>query len=165
MTGFLFVEDMAEWKEGKMKIVEMKERTPLLVQQLLDIWEGSVRATHLFLSDSEIEKIKGYVPQAIREIPHLIVGENDIGIPVAFIGIDGQKLEMLFVSDEARGRGFGKALLRYGVDVYGVNELSVNEQNPQAEGFYEYLGFRVFKRTDCDEQGNPYPILYMKLEG
>ena len=58
MTGFLFVEDMAEWKEGKMKIVEMKERTPLLVQQLLDIWEGSVRATHLFLSDSEIEKDK-----------------------------------------------------------------------------------------------------------
>lgn len=53
---------------GKMKIVEMKERTPLLVQQFLDIWEGSVRATDLFLSDSEIEKIKGYVPQTIREI-------------------------------------------------------------------------------------------------
>ena len=42
------MEDMAEWRVGKMKIVEMKERTPLLVQQLLDIWEGSVRATHLF---------------------------------------------------------------------------------------------------------------------
>ncbi len=45
-----------------MKIIEMKERTPLLVQQLLEIWESFVRATHLFLSDSEIEKIKGYVP-------------------------------------------------------------------------------------------------------
>lgn len=50
-----------------MKIVEVKERTPLLIQQLLGIWDGSVRATHLFLSDSEIEKIKGYVPEAIRE--------------------------------------------------------------------------------------------------
>ena len=28
------MEDMAEWRVGKMKIVEMKERTPLLVQQL-----------------------------------------------------------------------------------------------------------------------------------
>lgn len=63
-----------------MKIIEMKERTPLLVQQLLEIWESFVRATYLFLSDSEIEKIKGYVPQAIREIPHLIVGEDDRGI-------------------------------------------------------------------------------------
>ena len=50
-----------------MKIVEVKERMLLLVQQLLGIWEGSVRATHLFLSDREIEKIKGCVPQAIRE--------------------------------------------------------------------------------------------------
>ena len=148
-----------------MKIVEMKERTPLLVQQLLDIWEGSVRATHLFLSDSEIEKIKGYVPQAIREIPLLIFGVCDNGIPVAFMGIDGQKLEMLFVSGEERGRGFGKALFGYGMDSYGVNELAVNELNPQAKGFYEHMGFRVFKRTDCDEQGNPYPLLYMKLEG
>ena len=124
-----------------------------------------MRATHLFLSDSEIEKIKGYVPQAIREIPHLIVGESDKGIPVAFMGIDGRKLEMLFVSGEERGRGFGKALLGYGMDAYGVDELAVNEQNPQAKGFYERMGFRVFKRTDCDEQGNPYPLLYMKLEG
>ena len=49
------MEDMAEWRAGKMKIVEMKERTPLLVQRLLNIWEGSVRATHLFLSDSETD--------------------------------------------------------------------------------------------------------------
>lgn len=160
------VKDMAEERTGKeMRIVEMKERTPLLVQQLLDVWEGSVRATHLFLLDGEIDKIKGYVPQAIREIPHLIVGENDEGIPSAFMGIDGQKLEMLFVSREERGRGFGKALLEYGMEVYSVNELAVNEQNPQAKGFYEHMGFRVHRRTDCDEQGNPYPLLYMKLEG
>ncbi len=155
------------WLNGgqeKMKIVEVKERTPLMVRQLLDIWEGSVRATHLFLSDSEIEKIKGYVPQAIREIPHLVVGENNGGVPAAFMGIDGRKLEMLFVSGEERGRGFGKTLLGYGMDAYGVNELAVNEQNPQAKGFYERMGFRVFKRTDCDEQGNLYPLLYMKLE-
>jgi putative acetyltransferase len=39
----------------------------------------------------------------------------------------------------------------------------VNEQNPQAKGFYEHMGFQVYKRTDTDEQGNPYPILYMRL--
>ncbi len=71
----------------------------------------------------------------------------------AFMGIDGRKLEMLFVSDEKRGRGLGKTLLGYGMNAYGVNELTVNEQNPQEKGFYEHMGFQVFRRTECDEQG------------
>ncbi|HJA70867.1 MAG TPA: hypothetical protein IAA07_04705 [Candidatus Lachnoclostridium stercoravium] len=78
-----------------MKIVEVQERTPDLISRLLAVWEGSVRATHLFLSDGEIKSIKEYVPQA--------------------------------------------------------------------KGFYERMGFRVYKRTDYDEQGNPYPLLYMNL--
>ena len=41
-------------------------------------------------------------------------------------------------------------------------EVTVNEQNPQAGGFYEHLGFQTYKRTECDEEGNPYPLLYMK---
>ena len=45
---------------------------------------------------------------------------------------------------------------------YGVRELTVNEQNPQAVAFYEHLGFTICKRTDLDEEGNPYPLLYMK---
>lgn len=45
---------------------------------------------------------------------------------------------------------------------YAVNELGVNEQNPQAKGFYEHMGFELYKRSELDEQGNPYPILYMK---
>ena len=74
-------------------------------------------------------------------------------------------LEMLFVSDEYRGRGTGKQLLQYGIENYGVNELAVNEQNPLAKGFYEYMGFKIYKRTELDEQGNPYPLLYIKRDG
>lgn len=44
-----------------------------------------------------------------------------------------------------------------------MQEVTVNEQNPQAVGFYEHMGFRTYKRTDLDEEGNPYPLLYMKL--
>lgn len=31
-----------------MKIMEVQERTPMLIEQLLAVWEDSVRATHLF---------------------------------------------------------------------------------------------------------------------
>ena len=46
--------------------IPQNDRTPELLRQLLDVWERSVTATHLFLSGDEIEQIKGYVPQALR---------------------------------------------------------------------------------------------------
>jgi len=44
-----------------MKILEVADRTPDLINQLLEVWEKSVRATHLFLSDREIKNIKEYL--------------------------------------------------------------------------------------------------------
>lgn len=144
------------------QIKEIIKLTAGLADRLLNVWESSVKATHLFLSREEIENIKRYVPQSLRTAMHLLVAENEAGDPVAFAGIDRQKLEMLFVSAEYRGRGIGRRLLQYAVENYAVNELAVNEQNPQAAGFYEHMGFRVYKRSDTDEQGNAYPLLYMK---
>ena len=139
----------------------IKDRADSLIEELLRVWESSVRATHLFLSEQAIENIKRYVPQALREIPNLLVAENEAGMPVAFAGVNGRKLEMLFVAAEERGRGIGKKLLQYAADAYAVNELTVNEQNPQAIAFYKHMGFTIVKRTAADEQGNPYPLLYM----
>lgn len=146
-----------------MKIVEVTNRTPDFISQLLEVWEGSVRATHLFLSDEEIKSIKKYVPQALNEIAHLVIAEDDTDRPAAFMGIEDGSLEMLFISPAERGKGLGKRLIQYGIENHAVERLAVNEQNPQARGFYEHMGFRVYKRTDLDEQGNPYPILYMSL--
>ena len=147
-----------------MRIVQVKERHSVLIYALLDIWERSVRATHLFLSNGEIESIKEYVPQALMGVETLTVAENESSRPVAFMGTENGTLEMLFIAPEERGKGLGKRLLRYGIDHFGVEELAVNEQNPQAKGFYEHMGFRVYKRTECDEQGGPYPLLYMRLQ-
>ncbi len=147
-----------------MKIIEIEERTPLLLEKLLCVWENSVKATHLFLSDNEINNIKPYVPQALNGVSVLVVAENEKGEPVGFMGISGQMLEMLFIANENRGQGIGKQLLQYGVKNYAVSELTVNEQNPLAKGFYEHMGFTVYKRTELDEQGNPYPLLYMKRD-
>lgn len=144
-----------------MRIVEIKDRNPSLIEQLLSVWESSVKATHLFLSENEVEGIKKYVPQALNEIPHLIIVENENQFPIGFMGIVEQHLEMLFISHEERGKGLGKELLQYGIEKYRVNDLAVNEQNPLAKGFYEHMGFKVYKRTENDEQGNPYPLLYM----
>lgn len=78
------------------------------------------------------------------------------------MGIEGERLEMLFLAPDARGTGLGRRLLEYGVAHYGVRELTVNEQNPQAVGFYRHMGFETYMRTETDEQGGPYPLLYMR---
>lgn len=118
-----------------MRIVEMKERNLELIENLLDVWENSVKATHLFLSDDEINNIRQYVPQALKGVPVLVIEENENGNLVGFMGIADKMLEMLFILNECRGQGIGKQLLQYGIENYLINELAVNEQNPLAKGF------------------------------
>lgn len=147
-----------------MKIIEVKNRTSDIISHLLNVWENSVRATHLFLSEYKIQNIKKYVPQALESVEHLFITENEKGLPAAFMGIENKSLEMLFIAPEERGNGLGKQLVKYGFENFAVEKVTVNEQNPQAKDFYEHMGFKVYKRTDLDEQGNPYPLLYMRRD-
>lgn len=145
-----------------MKIYEVQNRTDVLIDQLYWVWKHSVKETHLFLSDQEIENIAELIPTYLNKITHLIVAENELNEPVAFMGIDDKKLEMLFINPNERGKGLGKELITYGIVHYDINELGVNEQNEQATAFYKHMGFQTYNRSETDEQGNPYPILYMK---
>ena len=137
-------------------------RDDALVGRLVELWEASVRATHDFLSEEDIRGIRTYVPDALRSIADLRIVRDAEGVPVAFMGCDGRRLEMLFVGPACRGAGVGTALVREAFAA-GVTEVVVNEQNPSARGFYEHVGFAVCGRSERDEQGGPFPILYMKL--
>ena len=146
-----------------MNIYDLKseDRTPFLIEELTIVWEKSVKSTHSFLSIEEIKKIKTYIPDIFKNISRLIIMKNTDKHIIAFMGIDDHKIEMLFVVPEEMGKGVGKKMIQYGINNYSINEVTVNEQNLRARGFYEHMGFKVYKRTDCDEQGNPYPLLYM----
>ena len=107
-----------------MRMIELESRTPERLDRLLEVWERSVRATHLFLSGGAVEAIKAYVPQALREVPRLVTTKDEAGLLAGFLGADGRRLEMLFLLPEARGKGLGRALLQYGMDRYGLRELA-----------------------------------------
>lgn len=100
-----------------------------LVGQLARLWERSVRATHLFLSEDDIVAMRPEVREGLRAVLQLAVAFDD-GAPLGFAGVADGKLEMLFVDDAARGRGIGSALLKHAVDRWGVHRLDVNEQTP-----------------------------------
>lgn len=82
---------------------------------------------------------------------------------IAFAGVAGEMLEMLFVAPGARGKGAGRQLVNHVTRHCGVRRVDVNEQNPLAAGFYERMGFRTTGRDAADPSGRPYPILHMTL--
>ncbi len=114
-----------------MQIKGLSTITDQEMDQLVNVWESAVTATHYFLTKEGIQTIKQYVPQAFREVEHLLVAIQDNQIK-GLMGINGNKLEMLFIDNSERGHGIGTKLLSLGVDKYHVNELAVNEQNPAA---------------------------------
>ena len=134
------------------QIFELDQRDTYL-QFIVQLWQANVKVTHTFLMKEEIQNIKQYVPQAVEHVPHLCIALSKQGELLGFIDVADQRLEMLFIQVNARGQGIGKQLLRYAIKNFDVNELTVNEQNPQAIGFYEHLGFVTYKRTDLDEGG------------
>ncbi len=146
-----------------MQLSIITNRSEDLISSLTELWERSVRATHDFLSEAEINKIKLYVPDAFRHVSSLTVAKDEAGTLLGFIGTADKRIEMLFVEPNCRGKGIGKKLLMHAVETEKTNEVTVNEQNPQAVGFYEHMGFKTYKRSDLDEQGNAYPLLYMRL--
>ena len=119
---------------------------------LTDLWEASVRATHTFLLQGEVERLR----------PIYGMRGHD-GRPVAFAGVCGDKLEMLFVHPSFFGRGLGRTLVSHVVNTLGVRFVDVNEQNTGATVFYRRMGFAEISRDETDSQGMPYPVLHMEL--
>ncbi len=78
--------------------------------EIMEVWESSVRATHLFLSEADFQYFKPLIMN--------------------------QYLDAL--------------------------KVDVNEQNPQAVGFYEHMGFEVISRSPLDSLGKPFPLLHMQ---
>lgn len=146
-----------------MEIFELTERSLRVVETLTALWRKSVASTHNFLSASEINAIEPEVKTGLKNVKNLVVVVALNGEFCAFMGVEKRRLEMLFVLPEMQGKGIGKKLLEFAIKKYNVTSLTVNEQNLQAMGFYEHLGFKPYKRTPCDEQGRPYPLIYMKL--
>lgn len=132
--------------------------------EIIRVWESSVRATHDFLPEEKIDELKVVIKQLYLPNLAVFVAFDDAEKMIGFLGCAENRLEMLFISPENRGQGTGKKLLQYAIERLGVTELDVNEQNPQAVGFYQHMGFVQYARSELDGEGNPFPLLHMRLK-
>lgn len=128
---------------------------------LAEIWKRSVLATHRFLTADIIAEIKQeLIPTYFPAVSLYAACDN--GVSVGFIGLSGDKIEMLFVDSIYLRHGYGSAMIEFAKKC-GATYVDVNEQNPAALKFYETHGFRIVGRDNTDDAGRPYPILHMSL--
>lgn len=130
--------------------------------RILEIWESSVRATHHFLKEEDIQLFKKWIPLHYLKAVELSGISDEEGYLWGFSGVSGQSLEMLFIHADMRGKGFGKQLMMHAIDNHHINKVDVNEDNPEAIGFYQHFGFKVIGRSELDGSGKPYPILHLE---
>lgn len=130
-------------------------------QMLVEIWERSVRATHSFLTETDINEIrKSLISIYFKGVSLYVIFDEDV--IAGFIGLSGHNIEMLFIDADHMGKGLGSQLLAY-AKVLGVNSVDVNEQNPRALEFYKNNGFRVRSRDEYDCDGRHFPTLHLSL--
>ena len=137
--------------------------TPSDYEEIVDVWEASVRATHHFLKEEDIQYFKPLILNEYLQAVHLFCIRNERQHIIGFLGTVEDKIEMLFIDPTSRGKGVGKKLLHYAISHLGTRKVDVNEDNHQAVGFYKHMGFQVVSRSDVDGMGKPYPILSMEL--
>jgi putative acetyltransferase len=131
--------------------------------RVLEVWEASVRATHHFLSEADIQFFKPLVREALRDLVGLACVRDQAGTVVAFMRVTAGEIAALFVHPAWRGRGVGRCLITYAVEGCGATVVDVNEQNAQAVGFYRWMGFEVVGHSAVDGLGKPFPLLHMRL--
>jgi putative acetyltransferase len=130
---------------------------------LLAIWEASVRATHDFITEDNIQFFKSLVRNEALPSLDLRCVRDGKNLPIGFVGVSNGKVEMLFIHPDYFGLGIGKRLLEYALLHLKATLLDVNEQNPKAIGFYKKMGFMVVGRSELDSTEKPFPVLHMKF--
>ena len=76
--------------------VEKDKRSPALLGKLLQVWDASVRASHHFLTETDIARLTPQAEGALRHIETLWVVKDDLE-PIGFMGVQDRKIEILFL--------------------------------------------------------------------
>lgn len=129
--------------------------------EITEVWEESVRASHHFISEQEITLYRRLIRDVYLPGLHLF-GIRTGGRIEAFAAVKGPMLEMLFVRPASFGRGLGSLLVDHATRSLGITRVDVNEENEGALGFYLKQGFRIVSREERDPQGTPHPVLHME---
>lgn len=131
------------------------------IDSVAEIWLDTNRKAHAFIPASYWERnfasVKEMLPQA-----EVYVYETDMGIQ-GFLGLNGEYIEGIFVSEQAQSRGIGKCLLDCAKDRKPALRLNVYQKNVRAIRFYQREGFQIQREGLDAATGEPdYEMLWRR---
>src|SRR5262249_29732967 len=104
---------------------------------LVDIWLRSVRATHTFVPEEDIQSLLSATRDTLTsDEPELWILCSASGMIMGFMGMSVSEIEALFLAPEFRRRGGGRRLVRHAQELRDELTVDVNEQNGAARRFY-----------------------------
>lgn len=86
-----------------------------LKNELVEVWEASVRSTHRFLTEKDIRFFKPLIRNKYIPVVELYIIRNGQNRIAAFMGLSDELIEMLFVHPEEQGKGYGKQLIEFAI--------------------------------------------------
>lgn len=140
----------------------IRPSTPEDGKRVISIWRDAVDVTHDFLSPEDRIAIEKEVVNFLPSAP-LWLATDTQGYAVGFMLLDNLHMEALFIDPAYRGQGVDLTLVKHAQRIHAALTTDVNEQNLQAVGFYQHLGFVPTGRSDLDGQGRAYPLVHLRL--
>ncbi|WP_279127605.1 glutamine-hydrolyzing GMP synthase [Helicobacter winghamensis] len=139
---------------------------PQALEALVDLWEDSVRESHDFLKANDIVALKPEVSELLKVSENTLVATDDETF-LGFLGVEYNRIEMLFVHPKFFKRGVGIALLREAFvrSLRQHNNIVVdcNVGNARGLRFYKRLGFREIGVSQKDSKGRDFPIMHLEI--
>ena len=143
-------------------MIKLRPSRPEDGDRVVAIWAAAVDATHDFLSPEDRaaigREVEDFLPYA-----SLTLAVDDRNRALGFMLIADGHMEALFIDPEHRGAGVGAMMIDYALAVHPTLTTDVNEQNAQAVGFYEHMGFERIGWSAIDGQGRPYPLIHLRF--
>ena len=89
---------------------------------IIELWELSVKASHLFLPEDYLQRIKRLLPLILPTVKLFVHLDKDQKTITGFLGVSEEKIEMLFIHPAKRGEGIGTLLNNFAVESWGLTE-------------------------------------------
>lgn len=146
-------------RAGCYRIERIGNLTDALKEELIKVWEESVRSSHHFLLEEDLAYYRSRIMDIyFQSVVLYVIKRQHI---VAFMGLSDDMVEMLFVLPREKGKGYGSSLLKYAFEEKHIRLIDVNEQNTEAYRFYLRHGYKVIGRDERDADGKSYPIVHL----
>ena len=108
--------------------------TPQDYDELLTVWEASVRSTHHFLAEKDIQFYKPLIREQYFLAVELYIIRNEKEEIAAFMGLSDELIEMLFVRPDQQGKGAERTSLPI-LPTYGIPSGRPGRNRPDGKAF------------------------------